>query len=359
METTKTIRYHRPDLEAVIDQKIALIEQHIPIVAVGYAEKREPPLSNEDLSPYIGEFHVQYQEILYLNNDSIQTNNLEANRIKDNERTRDDIAELQNQLTASKEDQLKKERERPILKQPFPMLRLYLAWVAVGMLSLFEGLMNRPSFSAWGYNLLEACCMAVALAVLLAIFAHSFERIVNKGVTLWQRRMIAIALLLFIGMVFWYLADVRAKLLSSQAADSTGDTSLSFSPIPMVLLSMLLFLASVLICHFFLPTREQRAALRDYRRQIVEIEEEHNKIAQLEAAIKSKEAANDELNRVHNSLQEYGAILEQRIMTKAEHGLELWKKHNFLHRSDGRPKSFDNTEYPFKFKTFFHHVNLM
>jgi hypothetical protein len=356
---TKTTRCFMPDLEAALEKKFEKIEQRLPISAVANAEKKQPPLSNEDIGAFFGEFHFEYQEAILMINDFIQTNNLEANRIKDNEQTKDDVAELQNQYIIAKEQQLQKDGNAQILKLPFAPLRQSLAWAAVATLSLFEGLMNRPSFSAYGYNLLEALGMSVAFAALLMVFSHSFERIVRKGKTIWQQRAVAIGLLVFLATVFWYLAEVRAKYLSAAIAENSGDASISFSPIPFTLLSVLLFIASVVICHFFLPNREQRSTMRDYRQHVKEQQNRADKIAQLEAAIKSKEAANDELNRVHNSLQEYGAMLEHRVITRAKLGLQLWMKHNFLHRTDGRPKSFDNTEYPFKFTTFFHHVNLM
>ncbi|WP_259071891.1 hypothetical protein HDF24_11465 [Mucilaginibacter sp. X4EP1] len=355
---TKTIRYYRPELEAAIDQKIKLIEQRIPIVSVAYAEKKQPPLSNEDIGPFFKEFHMQYQEVFISINESLQTNNLEANRSKDNEQTKRDIAELQNQLTMAQEQALHKgENTARKLKAPFQPVRLYGAWSVVGVLSLYEGLMNRPSFSAWGYNLIEAIGMSIAFAALLAILAHTFERIVRKGKTPWQQRAIAIGLLLFLAIIFWYLAEVRANYLSTVVTENTGAAA-SFSPIPFTLLSMLLFIASVATCHFLLPTREQREIMREYQSQREAERKIPNKVTQLEAAIEAKRVANEEMNRMYNSLQEYGAMLEQRIITHAKHGLELWKKHNFLHRTDGRPKSFDN-EYSFEFKTFFHHVNLL
>ena len=326
---------------------------------MAYAEKGEPSLENEDIRPYFEEFRLQYQELIIIENDSLQTNNLEANRIKDTQQAENDIAELQNQLTSAKEDQLRKDGETPALKAPFPLIRLYLAWSAVSLLSLFEGLINRPSFSAWGYAVLEAVVMSIAFAGLLAVFAHSFERIVKKGKTVRQQLVIAIALIVFLIIIFWSLADVRAKYLATVVAENTGDNTTTFSPVPFALLSVFLFIASVLICHFFLPNREHRAAMRDYKQHLKERLNRMDKIARLEAAIAAKESANDEMNRLHNSLQEYGAMLEQRIINQAKHGLELWKKHNFLHRSDGRPKSFDNTQYQLEFKTFFHHVNIM
>lgn len=358
MKTKTTSTYYKPDLEAVIDQKIKLIEQRILIVSVAYAEKRQPPLESEDIGPFFQEFHVQYEELLIIANDNLQTNNLEANRIKDNEQARNDLAELQNQLAMAQEGQLRQDSDPKSVKRPYHPTRPIIAWAAVMLLSLGDALVNRPSFSAWGYNLLETYAMSVALGAVLAIIAHYFESIVRKGNTIWKQRAIAATIMIVMTIAFWYLADVRAKYLSELVAANTG-TNGSFSAAPFTLLSILLFGASVLICHFWLPKSDQRTLMLDYEQQIEEQRQRVCKIEKLEAAIREIEAKNDEMNKLHNSLQEYGAMLEHRIVMSARHGLELWKKHNFLHRSDGRPKSFDNPEYPFEFKRFFNHVNLM
>lgn len=357
MESTPT-RYYKPDLEAYFEQRRAEIDQRIPLVAVAYAAKLQPPLTNEDIEPYFSEFKSLYQDMINKGNDSIQTNNLEVNRGKSDEQTEIDVARLQQELASAKDEQLIKDGNAPVPKPPYQPIRSYLAWAAVGTLSLFEGIVNRPSFSAWGYNLLEALCMSVAFAGLLAVFAHSFLRIIRAAKTAWQQRCVAGALSASLVALFWYLADVRARHLSVLVAEDTGDATASFSPVPFVLLSTLLFAAAVLVCYFFLPNREQRAAMLDYRQGLRETAARASNIGRLEQEIRAKTEANLEMNRVHNSLQEYGAMLEQRIMTYAAHSLQLWQKHNALARSDGRPKSFD-AECQLKFKTFFHHVNLM
>jgi len=354
----KTTRYHKPELDAYVEQQCKEIKQLIAITAPAFAAQSEPPLSSEDLGSYFLEHHLLYQGLIHAANEALQTNNLVLNASSHDKQTATDIAALQNELIAAKEDRLIKEKSLEGAKPPYSKKRFYLAWAVVGLLSLFEGLVNRPSFTAYGYNLAEAFIMSIAFAALLAVYAHSFWRITQKGKTVRQKRIIAIMLLGLLTAVFAYLAVVRAEYLSTQAATETG-TVIHFSAIPFTLLSLLLFIASVLVCHFFLPTREQRSAMKEYQKLEHATRNGLADIQRIEQAIKAQEKENEELNKVHNSLQEYGSVLEQRIITYAHHGLALWKKLNLLNRKDGRPKSFDSTEYPLQFKTYFHHVTLL
>jgi cell division protein FtsB len=202
--------------------------------------------------------------------------------------------------------------------------------------------------------------MGVLFAGVLAVFSHVFERIVLLGKTLWQRRTIALTLLLLLIALFTFMSITRAEYLSKQVIDNSADAiNIHFSPLPFIATSLLLFIVAVAINHFFFPSTAERAAMRDYRHIKKEKQANETEQEQIEQAIDATQQESTDLKKTNASILEYGCMLEQLIISNAYRGFSLWKKHNIMHRpDDGRPLSFDDP-YPLNFDTNFHPLKSM
>ena len=360
MKIIEKLRYDKPELDAYVQEELQKIGKHIIVNAENYAVKNQPSPQNRKLQSYFEEDHLRYQALINTVNMKLQFKSL-CNEVVEHDRlTEKRLRTLHNNQTAAKEEQIAIDAKMRTAKPPYSELRVLLVWLAIAIIALFEGLLACPVFETWGYNLIEALCMGVLFAGVLAAFSHVFGRIVLLGKTLWQRRTIALLLLLLLVALFIFMSITRAEYLSKQVIDNSADAiNTHFSPLPFIATSLLLFIVAVAINHFFFPSTAERGAMRDYRqikqeKQANEVEQE-----QIEQAIDATQQESADLKKINASILEFGCMLEQLIISNAYRGFSLWKKHNVMHRSDNsRPLSFDDP-YPLNFDTNFHHLKSM
>jgi hypothetical protein len=358
MKTVEKPMYHKPELDAWIQEHLKETEQRIIINAQNYAVRNRPPLLTENMQVYFHEDHVRFQAMIDTVGGKLQFNAL-CNEVAEHDRlTEGQLQAIHNKLSLAKENQIEIDRDLRGNRPPYGKFRLLLVWVAIGAIALFEGLLATPCFETWGYSLTETLCMGVLFAGVLAALAHAFERIVFLGKTPWQRRIITAALLLLLGCLFGYMSQARAEYLSKQIAANSADAiNMHFSPWPFVLTSLLLFVVAVALNHFFLPSNEQRKAMREYNETLKKKSSNEAEQQQLEQDIANRKKENAELRQTNASILEYGCMLEQLIISHAHGGFALWKKHNMMYRPDNdRPTCFDDHSYPFAFNTNFHPI---
>lgn len=358
MKTIEKSQYHKPELDAWIQEYLKEVEQHIAINAQGYASRNLPPLAKKNMQAYFHEDHVKFQTAIDTVGSKLQFNALCNEVAEHNKLTEIQLQAAYNKLSLAKENQVKIDAELKGKKPLYDKSRLLLVWVAIGVIALFEGLLATPCFETWGYSLMEALCMGVLFAGVLAVLAHVFERIVFLGKKPWQRRIITAALLLLLGCLFGYMAQARAEYLSKQVAANSADAiNMRFSAWPFILTSLLLFVVAVALNYFFLPSNDQRKVMREYREALKRKGDNEAEQQRLEQDMANTKKESAELRQTNASILEYGCMLEQLIISHAHGGFALWKKHNMMHRPDNdRPACFDDPAYPFTFNTNFHSI---
>jgi hypothetical protein len=347
-------------LEALLHTAFEANREHIKINAQAFALKNMPKIVGDRMGAYFEEDHQRYQHPVDEVNKELQFK-ATCQQVADHARaTEEQQRNLDNKYSAAKEKQIAIDAK--FKKTPYPkgQTRQTLAWVAIGIIALFEGILSMPVYERWGYNFIESVLMGLLFAGVLAILAHTFLKIVFLGRTLWQQRVIAFSLLFFLTLLFKYMADVRADYLSGVVnANTTDALNQHFSPWPFVCISLLLFIAAVAVNYFVMPTKKERGDLLDYEKALQAKQDIEAKIAQIEADKAKVHQEHNALKASSASILEYGSMLEESIMTHARSGYALWKKHNMMHRTDNtKPDCFDQP-YPFSFITNFHTIKQM
>jgi len=352
MKTATINAYHMPELDARIQRKLETVDREITHDAENNGVRNKPPLLENDIKPYFAEHHHKTQALLGETAAELQPAVLISEVVESEKNTERKVRELRNKLAAIKEKGGNCEAGVKGGQREYSKLRMPLAWLAVCIPLLGDGLLNLPAFETYGYNFVEALCVSILLAASLAILAHTFDRIVGLGKKVWQKRAIATSILAILTCLFFYLANARAQYLSNEA--STNGTSIHFSTIPLALFSVVLFVVAVAVNRFFFPTAEQRKAMRQFDEQVRMQQAIKDERAQIEAQIETVTLQHEELVQTNGSIYVYGGKLEDMIISNAHIGFAKWKRISMMHRSDnGRPIGFNDNDYPFTFQRHF------
>jgi hypothetical protein len=359
MKTIEKHLYYKPDLDAYVQQKLNDFDKHECIDAEHEGLRNKPTLLDVNTNSCYLEHHQKRQELIGYVAANLQPTIL-VSEVHEGEKIRDrKLHDFNNKLRVLQEKATRLEATGST-PPPYSDARLPLVWFAMCTPLLADGLINRPTFETYGYNFIESLCMAVFFAVALAVLAHSFNRIVGLGKTLWQRRAIAAGFLAILSCIFIYLASTRAKYLTEEAnIGSTNATNHTFSTIPLALLSITLFIVALAVSHFFFPDASQRRAKREHDEVKRTRQKNADEKASIEAQIETIKSDQEELMQMNSSMYVYGSLLEERIASHAYSGFAKWKKVNMMHRPDhGRPLGYMNDQYPFAFHRNFKSFNL-
>lgn len=358
MKTNERMSSHA--LATLLQAAFEINREHIKINAQSFAFKNMPRTYGDRVGAYFEEDHHRYQHLMDEVNKELQIKTT-CQQVADHSRmTEARQRDLNNKHSAAKEKQIATDAKFKKTSHPKGRIRQMLACAAVIITSLTEGILTTPIYERWAYSSIESVFMGLLFAGVLAIFAHAFLKIVFLGKTLWQRRLIAFSLVLLLAVLFKYMADVRADYLTGVVNASSADAlNQHFSAWPFVCISLLLFITSVAINHFVMPTKKEKDDLKDYQRICQAKKDIDAEIAQIEADKAKVTGENNALKASSASILEYGSMLEASIITHARSGYGLWKKHNLMHRPDNiRPDCFDQ-DYPFAFNTNFHAITQM
>ncbi len=353
METLTKVRYHQPELDAYVATQCKEIKSEIIQNAEDYAVRNQPLPDNETIESFFEEDHLKFQGVIDEVNTRLQVKTGIHHVIEHKQVTENKVREVLNKLSHAKDKQNRNAAQLQGRKPPFSKRLMRFVLIATAALILGDVVFNIAVFETYGYSKAEAFFLSLIFAFLLGILAHFFKRIVSWGKTVWQQRAIAVGLILLLVVLFYTMAAHRVQFLEVQASEDAAKT-LHISPIPFVIMSLLLFLGAVVINDFYFPSKEQRDAMREYQRLIKEkqeIDDEYARLKTDEAAIENDHV---EVRHMNASILEYGCSLEELIISKAHEGLALWKKHNMMYRKDNcRPRSFDKSGYPLSFRTNF------
>jgi len=357
MKTIEKNLHHKPELDSWVQQNLNEAKKHLALDAENFGIRGKPELLEENIKPYYNENHHFFHGVLNHVAKVLQPAIL-ISEVEESERiTARKIQGLNNQFIAEKEKESQCAQSLKGKQAYHSKFKLPIAWLLLSVPLIADAILNRPAFEAFGYSYLESLLISLIVAGGLTVLAHLFERIVNVGKTVWQRRAIAGSLLLIVFVLFYYLSAIRAAILTADAQSS--NTSIHFSGLPFALLSLMFFIVALAINRFLFPNAEQRRNMRELQQLQKELAEHIDMRKKIEHEIEALKQAHEELRQTNGSIYVYGCKLEESIIVAAQAGLAQWCKVNMMHRPDnGRPHCFDSHEYPFHFNRHFKPIDL-
>jgi hypothetical protein len=345
-------RFYSPFLDERLNKKFISLKSKTILSAHSYADKNLPNAEQDHLLPYLSESQIECQNLLNEVNQQLQSHTVGTNAKELIRTARTERQTLTNKLRTRRERLIEVTTELGHFSTPYSKIKVISIWVIIGIISLFEGMWAIPVFENLGTSYIGAIMMGLLFAVVLGAFSKLFLPIVMLGKTKPQRRIIFCILTLMTLAMFLFFAEQRAQWLSEPPTGSQGQ-GLQISSTPFAIVSLLLFLVSVSMAIFQLPSKEDRITMSEFKIKEAELHKAQHDVKQAEQSLKQAESTINLKLADSASLMEAGASYEYQILNFSKLLITIFTQENILSRTDdSRPKCFDD-EVAFNFNTNF------
>jgi len=333
-----------------IEKKLAELLEKVESNAAISAKGERPFLIGDDMRLYTERTHIEHQRLIEEINEELQP---EATKFA--VRTADDsvrkrVIQLISGLPGL-EDKLREVMKKVQGIKLSPKLK-NVKWVKATVMinSFVEGVLTIPLFNAWGLNQIFAALSGIGFGFVINAFVHRVGWIINLGRTVWQKRIIGIAIAIALFAFFYYFAELRAEYLS--AVLQKEGLTVHYPALPFALISMLLIATSIALEQSKMPSDQEIAVKDEYDAITAEIATIKGEIDSINEQANSLDNEKDGFKLTSASMIEFGASLEQLVIHHSKLCYLRFQEVNFQNRSDGRPDCF-GIEYPYAFQTYF------
>lgn len=354
---TKQIgRFSDPETEKILTATFSQQRELVKQDSGKMAKRHLPSLSGDSFGSYYEDHHMHYQSLLDGVNKVYQMETTVNEGIQSKNATSKKVLAIQAEISDAEEELININEDLKNRKEPSSPNKHKWIMAIIILLCLFDGLFSIPIFESFGYSKVEAWIAGIFFGLILAVFSHMFPKIVGLGKNKIQRILITLGLSsLSIGL-FSFMSLSRVKYLETMS-QSQG-ISVSYSPIPFILTSVLLLGTSIFLSYFYYPNKEELQAIKDYFKLNAEKQRLEDLITAKNKEIESLEAIYDDCINDKGSLIVYAKQLENMIISEAISSYILYKKNNLMNRADGKPDCYDQL-YPFEFQTYFNAPKLL
>lgn len=344
MKTT----FKNKELEDRLDAILQNCTIETTIISEQGAEFNRPAITDNSIKPYFEPIHHLLQGGLNLIEQETQVNSILKEVHAKRKFTEDTVKQNEHlkSVTRKKEAEL---NSATVIQPSINKRQVLIYQIAVGSISLIEGAMSQIVFEESGSPYWLSWILAIVFAICIAIVAHSIPKIIIKfGDTPTKQKLIAIAIVLILFIVFYFMASIR---VNSYQADTEH---IGLDPLPFALTSTFFTTIAAWAVYLFAPSKKDLKILENYNLAIVEkksvrqqIESYTNKSMMVkEEAVRFEQEKHSEFN--------YATSLEYKVIHHANYCFSLYKQINTLKRNDGKiPACFEDSTYPFEFKTHF------
>ena len=203
-----------------------------------------------------------------------------------------------------------------------------LGWIALVVIYLGELVFNAWSFEFIGDGLLFSLLIALGVTVGMSLFAHGIMRLLNRypeeGYKAYLKAAaLAVPAVALIGV----LSVWRSQMINAQ-------NEVSVQPAVFAAVNLFMFIASMLVSHFFFPKKEVAAADRELQAKFDAIQEREDKIAELKTTRDNLDRKAREQALHHQQIISLSNHATERINTLYNETVEAFKASLLTHRDD-------------------------
>jgi len=328
-----------PELEAIIRKKDAELKELARKNGKVFAINNQPAPKGDKLPSFVGDIITGYEHLgAQLHHEHLQTathmpeGQIEADRAKAKcKQMEDAIFHLEEQ---NKHD----EYELQSFDSKSVWNRIYLAIAVTLVILIGEIAFNTKAFEFAGESLLFA--LTISLSVSFAVYALShvapmlYKEIRDKI----KRRLFAASVLAVTLIAFYVLGVFRSNLLAQNEA--------SISPVFFVIINFFLFMVSVFLSYYLMPTWEEIKGSFHNRKLHRAINKRKKEIAALHDQIEVLNKYIEELARQIIRINIYTEYTDKRIEKLCYESISIFKNVNLIHRTDRKVPDCFHDELP-------------
>ena len=202
-------------------------------------------------------------------------------------------------------------------------------------LVLIDAIISGTALQAMGYSLIVSYVIGLAIGIGIFFIAENLPEIIQKGRTLWEKRLISIGAFAFLFCIFYVLGIFRSTTFNASTDYGSG-----IEPIYFACLNMFFSIIATLVVYFKGLNKAEKKILDRYHITKDEVERLESEIKNLKALIVKvrEEEASSELTR--KQILMYAENIEELIQRLYEESQKTFYSTNCIHRSDGKTPRF-------------------
>lgn len=249
-----------PELEAIIRKKNDQINELGRKKGKHFGQNNQPAPIGDKLPPYIGDIKTAYEVAGADTRHWLQTGahlpegQIEADRAKEKCKALDTEIEKLEHQNKSDTYELQEHDTQSVSN------RIYIALFLTGIILIGEIVFNTKAFEVIGESMLFALGISIAVSFAVYALSHFAPMLFKEIKTKFRRRMFIAIVLLVTSLAFYVLGVFRSNLLAQH--------DVSFSPGYFVVMNLFLFMVSVFISFYLLPSWEEiKGSIHNWRLQ--------------------------------------------------------------------------------------------
>lgn len=329
--------FQYPELEEKINVRDTAIKEMARKCARHYAKRNQPALKGDSLYPYTGEIRAGYEEVItymlqYLQPEAgYPESRMEEDFFNEKEK------ELGEAIKEREEQNLNDSRDLEEYKDHNILVRKNAALALSAFILVGEIIYNTGAFQVTGDNMLTALVISVSISVGVIVFSNLIPSVYRRAKSSFEKKNIIGATGAVSVLVFGALSLMRVSYLARHG--------INVSPFWFGIINIFLFIVSLLIGFFLMPTKKEIEEDTKRHKLDHEIRKRKNEIKEFLCEIESIKETKLERNKMRSRNTHLAMYLSDRICKMYKESMEIFKSNNISNRPDRKvPDCFNYNE---------------
>lgn len=322
------------------EQKLAgsLEQQAVEARTLGdkHGRRNKPGKDDKSLHPFIGGLVEGYKRLIKeVETHIFNGHNAEwiQNLIASAKEKRDKLKRMIIEQGDRVKDAVNEFRD---LSPPYDPNRVRLWKLAVVLASCLEVILGFLALQGIGIPIILSFIAGLGLGAVVLGIAHTVPDMLRKIKNPRIRWITFVGTLIAVGILFFILGVLRSMYLNE-------DALLKIPPWVFAGVNLILFGSAALFAYFQFPTKEQRDEMQRYLEKKRKVDEETNRMTELEVQLATEERDIYEQVQVLLQRKAKAKSLKAEVTAHAREGIGLYKNENLLARRDDIvPPCFNN-----------------
>ncbi|WP_299884266.1 hypothetical protein [uncultured Lacinutrix sp.] len=335
-------RYKMADLEQQLLKQHETIKKDVAIPLGKDLGNMKPskPEANCEKDVYSGVINGAYSKMMMTAKKELQSEIESHHIVADKAEADRKLQELETELEKTETDYRLKKRELEKCDNTLKKKAARYKWTRLILmfLVLVDTLISGTALQAMGYPLITSYIIGLAIGIGIFYIAEHLHEIIDKGKTLWQKRLIAVTVFVVLFGIFYVLGIFRTTTFRGNDVFGGGAGPLYFA-----CLNLFFTAVATLVVTFAGLSRAEKKIWDKYRIAEDEAKQLKKEVDELKLKIAEVRKQQKESELARTQIQIYAHDMQELIQRLYEESQKTFYSTNCIHRSDGKvPKFFED-----------------